>query len=306
MTARIPATVSPSRSTTRRRTPCVDGWFGPKLTRRMSSRRCFSGIDLEDRRHGLRDARSLVDARRRKDRHQSSSEKRTGSPPERIVLAERMSLPVLGHEDADEVRVALEADPHHVEGLALEPVGGRPDGEDARDRLAVVEPHLDTQRAPVRRHAQQVVRDREALRLRQRDPREPLRAGHVNVAPRRRADVAGDLLLAPAEVVGRGDVGEEVEAVLVAQRRAGLDETCGIDDERRLAERLARLDDAGHDAYALTPRLRGSRTRAGRRRGSSRGAGRCPPSAPPGAAGSRARGCRPGRSCRRPGGSCSC
>ena len=39
------------------------------------------GIDLEDRRDGMRDARPLVDARRRQDRHQSSSEKRTGSPP---------------------------------------------------------------------------------------------------------------------------------------------------------------------------------------------------------------------------------
>ena len=39
------------------------------------------GVDLEDRRHGLRDARPLVDARGREDRHQSSSEKRTGSPP---------------------------------------------------------------------------------------------------------------------------------------------------------------------------------------------------------------------------------
>ena len=34
---------SPSRSTTRRRTPCVDGWFGPKLTWRMSSESRSSG-----------------------------------------------------------------------------------------------------------------------------------------------------------------------------------------------------------------------------------------------------------------------
>jgi hypothetical protein len=39
------------------------------------------GIDLEDRRDGVRDASALVDASRRQDAHQSSSEKRTGSPP---------------------------------------------------------------------------------------------------------------------------------------------------------------------------------------------------------------------------------
>jgi hypothetical protein len=51
---------------------------------------------------------------------------------ERIVLAQRVTLPVLGHEDANEVGMAVEVDPHHVPRFALEPVGGRPDGEDAR------------------------------------------------------------------------------------------------------------------------------------------------------------------------------
>src|SRR5918998_2126094 len=37
ITARRPTTVSPFRSTTRRSTPCVDGWFGPKLTWSTSS-----------------------------------------------------------------------------------------------------------------------------------------------------------------------------------------------------------------------------------------------------------------------------
>jgi hypothetical protein len=43
ITASIPATCSPSRSTIRRSTPCVDGWFGPKLIVRMSSRSCSEG-----------------------------------------------------------------------------------------------------------------------------------------------------------------------------------------------------------------------------------------------------------------------
>ncbi len=70
----------------------------------------------------------------------------------------------------------------------------------------------------------------------------------MDVAPCIRPDVADDFLLAPAEVVGRGDVGEKVEPVLVAKGGARLDESRRIDDERRLAERLARLDDAGHEA----------------------------------------------------------
>ena len=37
ITARSPTTRSPERSTTSRSTPCVDGWFGPKLTWRTSS-----------------------------------------------------------------------------------------------------------------------------------------------------------------------------------------------------------------------------------------------------------------------------
>ena len=80
----------------------------------------------------------------------------------------------------------------------------------------------------------------------------------MDVAAADRADVARDLLLAPAEVVGGGDVGEEVEAVLVAEERARLDEPGGVDDERRLAERLARLDDAGHAGvrrHSATPRI---------------------------------------------------
>ena len=36
MTARTPTTRSPSSETTSRSTPCVEGWFGPKLISRMS------------------------------------------------------------------------------------------------------------------------------------------------------------------------------------------------------------------------------------------------------------------------------
>jgi hypothetical protein len=102
-----------------------------------------------------------------------------------------------------------------------------------------------------------VVVHREALRLRLRRALEPLRAGPVQVAPGGVADVARDPALAPAEVVGGGDVREEVEALLVAQVRARLDEPSGVDDERGLAVRLARLDET-RNAFVgqeATPRI---------------------------------------------------
>ena len=131
-------------------------------------------------------------------------------------------------------------------------------GSDARDCLAVVEPHLDAHARRLVVHAEEVVRDREPLRLGIRDAREPLRAGRVQVAPGGGADVPGDALLAPAEVVGRGDVAQDVEAVLVAQAGARLDQPRRVDDERRLAERLPRLDEAGNArvrGHSATPRI---------------------------------------------------
>src|SRR6478735_4505186 len=40
-----------------------------------------------------------------------------------VVLAQRVTDPVLGHEDAGEIGVAVEDDPEHVEDLALERLG---------------------------------------------------------------------------------------------------------------------------------------------------------------------------------------
>jgi hypothetical protein len=65
------------------------------------------------------------------------------------------------------------------------------------------------------------------------------------------------LALAPAEVVDRRDVGEEVEALLVAEVEARLDDPGGIDDERRLAVRILALDQAGYalEGQEATPRI---------------------------------------------------
>ena len=103
---------------------------------------------------------------------------------------------------------------------------------------------------------EQVVVHRKALRLRGGLPVVSLRSGRVQVAPRGRSDVAGDPARAPAQVVGRRDVGEHVEALL-AQVDAGLLEPGRVDDERRLAERLPRLDEAGDalEGQDATPRI---------------------------------------------------
>ena len=132
--------------------------------------------------------------------------------------------------------MALDPDSHHVPGLPLVPVGGRPDRDHALDRLVVVEPDLDADALPAR-NGDQVVVHREALRLRLRRARQALRAGRVQVAARGVADVAGDPARAPAEVVRRRDVGEHREALLVAQVPAGLDQPRRVDDQRRLRRR---------------------------------------------------------------------
>ncbi len=49
------------------------------------------------------------------------------SGPAGITFAERMTLPVMGHEEASQVGVPLEPDSEHVEDLPFVPVCGGPD-----------------------------------------------------------------------------------------------------------------------------------------------------------------------------------
>src|SRR5215210_4109390 len=185
-------------------------------------------------------------------------------PAHRVTLAQRVALPVVGHQDPAQVRVAREADAHHVPRLSLVPVGGRPDRDDALDRLAVVEPDLDAHTRSAVAQREQVVVEREPLRFRAWNSPVSLR-GDGRAERRRRVQVtaaigpvvAGDSALAPVEVVGRCQVREEVEALDVAEMEARLLDPRGIDDERRLAVLLLALDEArdsleGHDA---TPRI---------------------------------------------------
>src|SRR5450759_201160 len=56
---------------------------------------------------------------------------------EGIVLALRVTRPVVRHEDPRQRRVAVELDAEHVPGLALVPVVGRVDRDDGGD-VAVI------------------------------------------------------------------------------------------------------------------------------------------------------------------------
>src|SRR5207248_7886476 len=121
-----------------------------------------------------------------------------------------------------EVRVAVEDDPHQVELLALVPVAGRPDRDDARHVLSLVGPALEPGPRRAVPQREEVVADREALRLELGKRLEPLRHRMHEVAAARSAEVAGNALAAPAEVVGRHHVDADVEAELVARVLAGL------------------------------------------------------------------------------------
>src|SRR6266536_453568 len=135
--------------------------------------------------------------------------------------------------------MAVEADAHQVEGLALEPV-------------------LNAD-APTARNLQQVVVDAEARALGLGQPGEAPGAGRVDVPAPCCALVARDLLLRlrPAEVVRRREIGEEVEALLVAQVEARFAQAGRIDYQRRLAVGLVRFHQSRYSlkGQLATPRI---------------------------------------------------
>src|SRR5581483_7489134 len=257
MTAESPSTCSPSRSTISRSTPCVDGWFGPKLMRMMSAlstfdgSSCFTvGIGCGMREpsywpsctigHAVR-VGAIVTAWVSLGFREAD-----GLAALRVVLAQRVALPVVVHDQPREVGMAVEADPHQVELLALEPVRRRPDADDRGHGLAVVRPHLEAHARGRPAQREQVVRDREALRLHLGHHLQSLRHREVDVASARGADVARDAATPPEQIVRRDDVREHLEAELVARVLAGLADALALDRDRRLAERFAFLDEAGN------------------------------------------------------------
>src|SRR4051812_110441 len=171
-------TDSPRSSSIRRRTPCVDGCWGPMLMIMVSSSGpadCSSwAASASDRRRTAPSSRNrsvaLVTERLLiswapsrvsaapgvggcailviGDTSCAAGSARRGGVLELhgdaagvIVLAERVPDPVLGQEDAGQVRMAREADAEHIEHLALGGLGARVDLEE-RGRHRIVLGHL--------------------------------------------------------------------------------------------------------------------------------------------------------------------
>src|SRR5581483_5883888 len=69
-----------------------------------------------------------------------------GDAPDRVVLAQRVPFPVVGHEDARQIGMALEDDPEQVVDLALHRLGPREqleEGRQCRLPLRDLGPHAD-------------------------------------------------------------------------------------------------------------------------------------------------------------------
>src|SRR5215217_3098990 len=144
--------------------------------------------------------------------------------------------------------MALDPDAHHVPGLPLVPVGGRPDRNHARHRLAVLAPDLQPEPGRLRRSGgepDEVVGDGEARRLGFRLPRQAPRPRAVDVAATLAAPVAGDSSLVPAQVIRHRDIGEKVEAELVAAVPRSLFEPGGLDYDGGFTVFVGFADEAG-------------------------------------------------------------
>src|SRR6185437_2146609 len=109
--------VSPSSVSTRRRVVCVAGCCGPKLRVYRNSwsapamslgTSCSTGISTFRTRDGLEVVAFAITA-------------------ERVVFSQRKRGEFARHQDAAQVRVAVEADSEHVEHLSFHPVGPLPE-----------------------------------------------------------------------------------------------------------------------------------------------------------------------------------
>src|ERR1035441_1444763 len=108
MTQSVPSTFSPSSLRMTRSTPWVDGCCGPILsTSSVESRNVASGILM---------SLAALDT-------EVFPNPSVVLLKNTVILAQRVPLPLLGHEDAAHIGVAFELDAEHVEDLALQPVG---------------------------------------------------------------------------------------------------------------------------------------------------------------------------------------
>src|SRR5580658_185274 len=143
MTHSRPRTFSPSSRKITRNTPWVAGCCGPILmTSSFASRNVLSGVSRSsgESEVGSVIARWLVVSRWFL---LSALNSQVDLYPlivllqNSVVFAQRMSLPSIGQQNPLHVRMAVELDAEHVEDFALQPVGGRPDGDGTGDGFAV-------------------------------------------------------------------------------------------------------------------------------------------------------------------------
>src|SRR5215213_190605 len=140
----LPNTISlppPRSDVTMAAAAATIGWASPRRTRswsamaspRTASRRSVSckTVPCDTRAKFLfADLRRLAGLGLHRDLH-------------RVVLAQRIALPVLGHQQAPRVRMPLELDAEQVPHFALEPVGRRPYAAHRRNpRRVGLEPHF--------------------------------------------------------------------------------------------------------------------------------------------------------------------
>src|SRR5574337_99483 len=125
-----PMTLSPSSLSLTRSTPWVEGCCGPMLRMSSSAPRTVAWTFGKS---VVRVPPTLLSALNAKVFPNPSGILRKDV----VILAQGMALPLLGQENAFQVRVAGKGNPEHVEGLALEPVGRGPDARNARDHVPV-------------------------------------------------------------------------------------------------------------------------------------------------------------------------
>src|SRR6476469_1504808 len=115
--------VSPSISSTRRSTPCVLGCWGPMLTVIVSVRSSAIGSKPRSSSTSLVRPLEAISLDVRPELVFAHLERLVGlrrlANLDRIILARRMSFPVVRHQQPAEVAMTREHDAEHVPDLAL-------------------------------------------------------------------------------------------------------------------------------------------------------------------------------------------
>src|SRR5208282_899919 len=215
MTHSVPRTRSPSNLSFTRSTPCVDGCCGPMLRINSSApssvpffwvaSSCTVSATFPCLLPAL-DAEIFPDPR--------------GVLLENVViLAQRMPLPLVGKQDALEAGMSVKLDAKHVENLAFQPVGGRPDLHQAGG--AIIEGHgnLQTQADVVRKR----IEDRDEI----------------------------EALLAARPIHG-GEVLEEIEFFFIAAIPRNFGKLGRVNDKVSLLPIFDRILDNRSEARAVT------------------------------------------------------